>query len=95
MKATQILSLLGFAAFAMAQSESLAPSPTESVGCEPHGDHWQAYGTTLVTSVAAATTTATEDHDHDHDDDDHSSGTGSLAPSPTESVGCEPHGDHW
>ncbi|KAK1541001.1 hypothetical protein CPAR01_06990 [Colletotrichum paranaense] len=105
MKASQILSMLGFAAFAFAQSESLAPSPTESVGCEPHGDHWHCEGarattaaavsgTTLLTSVAAATTTATEDHDHDHDDD-HSSGTGSLAPSPTESVGCEPHGDHW
>ncbi|EXF79079.1 hypothetical protein CFIO01_06401 [Colletotrichum fioriniae PJ7] len=99
MKASQILSMLGFAAFAFAQSESLAPSPTESVGCEPHGDHWHCEGarattaaavsgTTLLTSVAAATTTATEDHDHDHDhDDDHSSGTGSLAPSPTESVG--------
>jgi hypothetical protein len=40
-----ILALLALSACAVAQgtestSESLAPSPTESVGCEPHGDHW-------------------------------------------------------
>lgn len=26
-----------------AEEETLAPSPTESVGCEPHGDHWYVY----------------------------------------------------
>lgn len=42
------------------------------------------------------------DHDHDHDheehDHDHEHEAGDAAeagPSPTESVGCEPHGDHW
>lgn len=63
----------------------MAPSPTESVGCEPHGDHWHCEG--ARTDVAAATT----DADHSHS----AGATESLAPSPTESVGCEPHGDHW
>ncbi|WYZ33935.1 hypothetical protein EsH8_I_000211 [Colletotrichum jinshuiense] len=110
MKAAQILAILGFTSATLAQT--LAPSPTASIGCEPHGDHWHCEGpretgaavssavtsapagTTLTTAVAA-TTTATEDHDHDEDDHDHSAGTASLAPSPTESIGCLPHGDHW
>ncbi|KAL4726611.1 hypothetical protein ACLX1H_005499 [Fusarium chlamydosporum] len=73
-------------------TESLAPSPTESVGCEPHGDHWhcEAAKSTLATE-AKVTTEAEHDHDHDHDH----TGTESMAPSPTESTGCEPHGDHW
>lgn len=33
--AVAIFGLMPMAAFA----QSLAPSPTESVGCEPHGDH--------------------------------------------------------
>ncbi|KAF5010752.1 hypothetical protein FDECE_3107 [Fusarium decemcellulare] len=75
-------------------TESLAPSPTESVGCEPHGDHWHCEGP--ATGADAAATTSADDHDHDDEDHDHESGaTESLAPSPTESVGCEPHGDHW
>lgn len=57
------------------------PSPTESTGCEPHGDHWHCDspaetgsedGTTSTTATASPT-----------------------MPSPSESVGCEPHGDHW
>ncbi|KAF0324114.1 hypothetical protein GQ607_008544 [Colletotrichum asianum] len=103
MKTSQILAILGFSAFAMAQSSSytLAPSPTESYGCEPHINHWHcegarattgaAEGTTLSTAVAA-TTTATEDHD---DDDHDHSGTGVLPPSPTESAECVAHSDHW
>lgn len=80
---------------------SLAPSPTESWGCEPHGDHYHCSGavatlSTVVTSAAVsdAAATTTEAHD-DEDDHDHSSGTGTIAASPTESYGCEPHGDHW
>jgi hypothetical protein len=107
--------LLGLASTALGQAETIAPSPTESYGCEPHGDHWHCEGARTVaatdaatdsvtTTAAAATTSAAHDHDHDddeddhdHDDDDHTdaAGTGSLAPSPTESYGCEPHGDHW
>lgn len=42
---------------------------------------------------------STDEHG-DHTDDDHEThtdeeGTGTLAPSPTESVGCEAHGNHW
>ncbi|RYP63292.1 hypothetical protein DL771_009363 [Monosporascus sp. 5C6A] len=73
-------------------TESLAPSPTESVGCEPHGDHWHCEGPASATTDATAASTASDPGDEDHDD---AEGTGSLAPSPTESVGCEPHGDHW
>ncbi|KAI1339353.1 hypothetical protein F5Y15DRAFT_416220 [Xylariaceae sp. FL0016] len=91
---------------------SLPPSPTASVGCEPHGDHWHCDGPASVTS-AAASAASTEAHDHDHEEDATASvtaavsnttttgtvtdaeGTGTLAPSPTESTGCEPHGDHW
>ncbi|KAK0739363.1 hypothetical protein B0T21DRAFT_362482 [Apiosordaria backusii] len=109
--ATIILALSAFTA-----AQELAPSPTESVGCEPHGDHWHCDGprptapaitatpviiTTSQPAAIPATTTAApqDDHDHDHDDeeehdhDDHS--VGLLPPSPTASIGCEPHGDHW
>ncbi|KAK5656989.1 hypothetical protein OQA88_3512 [Cercophora sp. LCS_1] len=106
---------LGFLSFAAAQAGSLVPSPTQSVGCVAHGDHWDceaprvtsaAVLTTTVSGVAVTTTLAAghDDHDHthddDHDEDDHSShtdepGAGSLKPSPTESYGCESHGDHW
>lgn len=114
-----------------ALAQSLAPSPTASVGCEPHGDHWYVDLSTAshaladivtdnfrhckgpkVTSLAtavtaasvssvAATTSAVHDHDdHDHDEEDHdhdgeSASSVSLKPSPTESYGCEAHGDHW
>lgn len=48
-----------------------------------------------TTSAAAAITTTVEE---DHHDDDHTDAPGTATqagPSPTESVGCEPHGDHW
>ncbi|KAK4097163.1 hypothetical protein N658DRAFT_311873 [Parathielavia hyrcaniae] len=64
-----------------------------------------AAATTLpATSEPAVTTTTVTSSAHDDDDDDddeeeehtdHTAGTASLAPSPTESYGCEPHGDHW
>lgn len=108
MKSTTCLALFGLISGALAQS--LAPSPTESFGCEPHDDHWHCEGPRTDDSAVSATTTPpattpTPDDDHDgddhdgddHDDDehDHDEGTGVLPPSPTESVGCEPHGDHW
>ncbi|KAK3984552.1 hypothetical protein QBC44DRAFT_301052 [Cladorrhinum sp. PSN332] len=84
-------------------SQVLAPSPTESIGCEPHGDHWHCDGprpTTIqvptravtTTSAAAAITTTVEE---DHDDHTDAPVTATPGPSPTESIGCEPHGDHW
>ena len=57
------------------------PSPTESVGCEPHGDHWHCDGPAETSTEAEASTT--------------SATASPTMPSPTESVGCEPHGDHW
>ena len=40
-------------------------------------------------------TESEEDHDHEHEDEDEESGAYPATPSPTESAGCEPHGDHW
>lgn len=76
---------------------SLAPSPTESVGCEPHGDHWHCDGPASATAVPTATSDDHDhDHDHDHDDDHDDHGTATpTVPSPTASVGCKPHNDHW
>ncbi|EEQ91187.2 uncharacterized protein BDCG_06307 [Blastomyces dermatitidis ER-3] len=56
------------------------PSPTESVGCTPHGDHWHCAGPRLPTGATKDTATRT---------------AADPGPSPTESVGCKPHGDHW
>ncbi|KAK2052219.1 hypothetical protein LY76DRAFT_610039 [Colletotrichum caudatum] len=110
MRTSRTMAVFGFSALVLAQSESLAPSPTESWGCQPHGDHWHCDGArsttaaiystvvpasrSLFTPISIATVTTDRDHDHDHD---HSPATGSytLAPSPTESFGCEPHNDHW
>lgn len=38
MKLSSTLVAIGMLQVALAQS--IAPSPTESIGCEPHGDHW-------------------------------------------------------
>ena len=56
----------------------------------------QTQAVTTTTSAAGATATATHtDHDEDdHDEDEPATGV-PTAPSPTESVGCEAHGDHW
>ncbi|KAK2035523.1 hypothetical protein LX32DRAFT_633303 [Colletotrichum zoysiae] len=40
MRTSRFTAVFGLSALALAQSESLAPSPTESWGCQPHGDHW-------------------------------------------------------
>ncbi|KAK4135894.1 hypothetical protein BT67DRAFT_440770 [Trichocladium antarcticum] len=96
--------LLGLVSAALAQAQTPGPSPTESVGCEPHGDHWHCDGPRVTSAAAPATSSAVHhdgddgEHGHGHDEDDgHSDapGTASLKPSPTESYGCEPHGDHW
>jgi hypothetical protein len=84
------------------------PSPTGSVGCKPHGDHWdcEAPRTAPEGVVAAPAPTATkgsESHAHEDEHEDghegeHEDGhaeSGKLGPSPIESIGCVPHGDHW
>lgn len=45
---------------------------------------------TASSTVSVVTSSSTSDHDEDHEE-----GSATLAPSPTESVGCEAHGDHW
>jgi hypothetical protein len=42
-----------------------------------------------TSSAAESEPTITEEHEDDHEH------TEDPGPSPTESVGCEPHGDHW
>ncbi|EAQ91381.1 predicted protein [Chaetomium globosum CBS 148.51] len=101
MKTSAVAFLLGLYALP-ALAQELAPSPTESIGCEPHGDHWHCEGprppattsepTTTIPPPVITTTSAATDDDDEHTDE---AGTASLAPSPTESIGCEPHGDHW
>ncbi|OQE06711.1 hypothetical protein PENVUL_c017G05638 [Penicillium vulpinum] len=65
------------------------PSPTASMGCEPHGDHWHCDG---PASSAVFSVTSTANEIEVGATTIHTSPT---LPSPTESVGCEPHGDHW
>ncbi|CAI7612461.1 unnamed protein product [Penicillium bialowiezense] len=67
--------------------QSAGPSPTASVGCEPHGDHWHCDGP-ASTAVSSVTTTTSESVVT-------TTTASPTAPSPTESTGCEPHGDHW
>ncbi|KAI1802335.1 hypothetical protein F4811DRAFT_554953 [Daldinia bambusicola] len=76
-----ILATFLFASVAAAQS--LPPSPTASVGCHPHGDHWHCDGPASSTSSATPSGTGSGEVSQ------------TLAPSPTESVGSHSHGDHW
>ncbi|KAI1206122.1 uncharacterized protein F4807DRAFT_238144 [Annulohypoxylon truncatum] len=84
-----------------AVAQTLPPSPTASVGCHAHEDHWHCDGPASSTvSVTASTqslgsSSTTTSPISSSTSEEHEEGTGSLAPSPTESVGCEPHGDHW
>ncbi|KFY23802.1 hypothetical protein V493_05618 [Pseudogymnoascus sp. VKM F-4281 (FW-2241)] len=108
------ISLVLAVAFSLVAAQG--PEPTESYGCEPHGDHWHCEGAvtatpaptavteapTTTSGVRVITTSAADDHEgHDHEEEDeehtdHPASTGaSMEPSPTESAGCEPHGDHW
>ncbi|KAL8999154.1 MAG: hypothetical protein Q9169_001933 [Polycauliona sp. 2 TL-2023] len=88
-----------FATLALTQgAEDPGPSPTASIGCEPHGDHCQELTTAFfrgrhcdgprpagVATTTSAAAAAAQDE-----------GTGTPAsPPPTESVGCEIHGDHY
>lgn len=44
-------------------AETLPPSPVESSGCEPHGDHWDCEGpaSTITDAPSAAASTAAEE----------------------------------
>jgi len=65
---------------------------------------------TAVPTLSVSHSHDSHDHDHEHVDgidaehvsnhsihaeDDHHSSGGSVKPSPTESAGCENHGNHW
>ncbi|KAL9003958.1 MAG: hypothetical protein Q9188_003207 [Gyalolechia gomerana] len=70
------------------------PPPTPSVGCVTHGDHYDCAGPANTAATATSTATAAAEgggdgHDHDHEEEAPS------FPPPTESVGCEAHGDHY
>ena len=130
MKAGVLRLFLGLFVGRSAIAQTLAPFPTESVGCVPHDDHWydkaqlsfpfpigssfmltallsrdcegprissappDSTGTAPPPAITSHAGTGGGDHDNDHGHDD-DAGNGSLEPRPTESVGCEPHGDHW
>ncbi|KAA8893693.1 hypothetical protein FN846DRAFT_913759 [Sphaerosporella brunnea] len=101
------LTLIALSALSMAVSAQ-QPSPTESIGCKAHGDHWHCDSPRVtdaavsMTAHQAATTSnalhSSAPHSNGHDDhddhDDHNS-SGTAGPSPTESVGCVAHGNHW
>ncbi|KAI1090076.1 hypothetical protein F5B19DRAFT_464571 [Rostrohypoxylon terebratum] len=81
-------------------AQTLPPSPTASVGCHAHEDHWHCDGPASSTASVAASTqvivsTSVTSSVSSSTSGEHAAGTGSLAPSPIESYGCEPHGDHW
>ncbi|KAJ5295653.1 hypothetical protein PENANT_c001G05910 [Penicillium antarcticum] len=83
---------------ALAQSQDPGPSPTASIGCEPHGDHWHCDGpasTSATDSVVLSTASDVEVTTTSAADATTSASVTPTMPSPTESVGCEPHNDHW
>ncbi|KAI1653686.1 hypothetical protein F4813DRAFT_373716 [Daldinia decipiens] len=75
--------LTTFLVASTAVTQTLPPSPTASVGCHPHDDHWHCDGP--ASSTALVTISSTHNNET----------LGTLAPSPTESIGCEPYGDYW
>ena len=103
MKLTSAFFALGLVQAVLA--ESLGPSPTESVGCEPHGDHWCVFPSSSRQDLHVRDVTnhplsrhcegpaPTEDSAAASTDD--ADASEDPGPSPTESEGCEPHGDHW
>ena len=73
------------------------PTPFTNRHCEGPRPPATTSEPTTSTPPAVITTTTSAAGDDDHDDHEHTdeAGTATLAPSPTESIGCEPHGDHW
>lgn len=94
-----LLLLLAAPALAQTTAAPATPSPTESFGCVAHEDHWHCEGRrTDAPAQATATGAAHDEHDeHDHaaEAPTKTNAAPELAPSPTESIGCHSHGDHW
>lgn len=93
MKTTSFIFSVFCATAAVLAQEDPGPSPTESVGCVAHGDHWDCEGPRETPAPAAPQVTPVTPVEEEGDD--HGAGEGVLPPSPTESVGCVAHGDHW
>ncbi|KAJ5990378.1 hypothetical protein N7499_010889 [Penicillium canescens] len=71
-------------------------SPTASIGCEPHGDHWHCDGPASTTaSLGSSTASDAEVATTSAATSTTSASVTPTIPSPTESAGCEPHNDHW
>ena len=92
---TVLLSVFALAMAVSAQQRShpnnmppKSPSPANTKTASPTES---AESSRTVSASASATH---DDHDDDHDDD-HVSGSHSAGPSPTASVGCVSHGNHW
>ncbi|KAM7198908.1 hypothetical protein V8F20_005975 [Naviculisporaceae sp. PSN 640] len=58
MKTSAVIYVFGLALPALAQE--LAPSPTQSIGCEPHGDHWHCEGPRPAPAPTSEPTTEIE-----------------------------------
>jgi hypothetical protein len=85
------------------------PSPTASIGCVPHGDHWDCEGPApasapsssgsdsgILAPATSSATTAAAVSESTHDENAPVTGSNlDPGPSPTASIGCVPHGDHW
>ncbi|EPS35346.1 hypothetical protein H072_11278 [Dactylellina haptotyla CBS 200.50] len=102
---TRLFALLAVIQFGLGQTSSeeghesgtgtLAPSPTESAAKVT-----VIIAPSIPVSTSLATTLTSDDDHENHTNEVHAThtdheGTGTLAPSPTESVGCEAHGNHW
>lgn len=100
-----LLAVVPFLAAALAQTTATPAAPGQSSISE----NLDATFTLPVEAPSSTPPPVGDDHDdhdgeddhhddgddgHHHDDDD-AAGTGSLPPSPTDSVGCSAHGDHW
>ena len=99
-RAAGVATTTSAAAAAVEDEETATPTfppPTESVGCVAHEDHYDcegpATGAATATSTAAAAAVGAEEDAEEHDDE-HETETPTF-PAPTESVGCEAHGDHY
>ena len=84
------------------EAQDPGPSPTDSVGCEPHGDHWSVpllYSIPRISDISDIEGNLQNQTVHRHCEGPATtlvtSESADPGPSPTESVGCEPHGDHW
>ncbi|ERF76813.1 hypothetical protein EPUS_07993 [Endocarpon pusillum Z07020] len=81
---------------AQSQTEDPGPSPAASIGCVPHNDHWDCEGPRVTSSMITTTSAIPAASESTHDENAPVTGSNlDPGPSPTASIGCVPHGDHW